>query len=144
MSESKKGLVIFCLGFILAFIYWRLKVFFYYQEGGIPFIREITGLTIHHYHFGVLILTIFLLLYLFYEKNNIFIGLIGFGLGSILDSFTSRLFKADTRVQEIINYQMNFYNTLFIFGIVIIFGVILYLANNIKSEEINVKHERRN
>ena len=144
MRESKKELLFFCLGFILAFIYWRTKVLLYYQRGGVSFLREITGLSIHHYHFGVLILTIFLLLYLFYRRNNLFIGLIGFGLGSILDSFVSRLFSSGTRVQEIINYQMNFYNTLLIFGIVIVLSVIFYLMKDLKSFGINYRDGRKN
>jgi len=142
--NSKKRLIIFCLGFALAFIYWRLKVLFYYQEGGVSFLRRITGLSIHHYHFGILILTLFLLLYLFYKQNNVFIGLIGFGLGSILDSFVSRLFNSGTRIQEIINYQMNFYNTLLIFGIVIVLSVIFYLMKDLKSFGINYRDGRKN
>ena len=110
---------------IVGFIFWRLKVL--YTGGKISFLRAITGLTIHHYHYGLLILTFFLLLYLFYSKKILFVGFIGLGLGSVLDSFMSRLFSANTRAQEIFNYNINFWNTILLFGIVLIFACIFYL-----------------
>jgi hypothetical protein len=127
--DKEKSLIIFCFAFILAFVYWRLKVFITYMDGGISYLRELTGLTIHHYHTGLLILTIALLLYLFYKQNNIILSFLGFGLGTVLDSFMSRLFKAETRIQEIANYNFNFYNTLLFFGVVLVTGVIFYLIN---------------
>ena len=137
MDEPKKRLFVFFLGLIFSFIYWRLRVLFFYSEGSVSIIRAVTGLTIHHYHFGIMILTFFLLLYLFYEQNNLFVGLIGFGLGSILDSFISRLFKSNTRIEEIINYNANFYNTFFVFGIVIVLGLIFYKLGKYKKSKTN-------
>ncbi len=146
MDEPKKRLIVFFLGLILSFIYWRLRVLFFYSGGSVSIIRAVTGLTIHHYHFGIIILTFFLLLYLFYEQNNLFVGLIGFGLGSILDSFISRLFKSNTRIEEIINYNANFYNTFFVFGIVIVLGLIFYLMSKtlkVLEHPIRKKHSQK-
>jgi hypothetical protein len=133
--KRKKELIIFCFGFILALIYWRIRVLFLYQDGKLPILREITGLTIHHYHYGLVILTISLLAYLFYKRNNILFFFIGFGLGSVLDSFMSRLFKSSNRMGEIMNYNYNFLNTIFLFGIVILIGVIFYLLDDKPSSE---------
>ncbi len=127
--DKKESLIIFGFSFILAFVYWRLKVFILYMDGGISYLRGLTDLTIHHYHIGLLILIISLLLYLFYKKNKIILAFLGFGLGTTLDSFMSRLFKAGTRMQEIINYNNNFYNTLLFFGVILATGIIFYLIN---------------
>jgi len=127
MNEKRK-LVIFCLTFVLAFIYWRLRVFFVYNNGAINPIRAATGLEIHHYHFGIMILTISLLFYLFYKQSNITIAFLGFGLGSVLDGFLSGLLESSTRIQEIMNYNFAFYISLLVFEIIIFFSIVLYLV----------------
>jgi hypothetical protein len=100
-----------------------------YDDGSISFLRRTTGLQIHHYHYGIIILAIALLVYLFLSKNRIVVALLGFGLGSILDSFVSGLLVSHNRMQEIINYNMNLWNTIIIFGIVVVLCVIFYLVN---------------
>lgn len=134
--DNKKRLIIFISSFVIALLFWRLRVFLFYNEGNLSFLRAVSGLQIHHYHFGIIILTVALLLYLFYERNNITLALLGFGLGSILDSFIPRLFKSGTRIQEIANYNTNFYNSLVLFSIIIVFCIILYQVKNIKSKKV--------
>jgi hypothetical protein len=139
-----KELIIFCLGLVLAFVYWRLRVLFFYGDGKIPFLRNVTGLTIHHYHLSIVILTFSLLLYLFYSQRGFFVFFIGIGLGGILDSFMSRLFRSFNRVDEIFHYNVNFLNTLLLFLIVMILGLIFCLMKDIKSLWVNVNNGRRN
>ena len=131
---TKKSMLIFCFAFILALIYWRLKVFLFYRNGSLGFLRNITGLKIHHYHIGIIILTISLLLYLFYKKNNMIIAFLGFGLGSVLDGFSSGLFYSNSRIDEINNYNSNLPNSLLIFGIIIVFCIIFYIIRDIKQK----------
>jgi len=130
MSDKKK-LITFSISMLFAIIFWRLIVFF--RKGKISILKEITGLNFHHYTYGIIILTIFLLLYLFYKQNNLIVGFLGFGLGTILDSFISRLFKSGTRAQEIANYNAHLGNSLLLIFIVIFLGWIFYLMSKYKK-----------
>ena len=100
--QQKKNIYIFSLSLFLPLIFYRLVVFF--RAGKVSLLREVTGLNVHHYHYGVLLVTIGILLLLFYKVSLFSICLTGFGLGTILDSFISSLFKSTTRIEEITNY----------------------------------------
>jgi hypothetical protein len=125
--DPKKKLLVFVSFFVLALIYYRLKVYLFFNDGEISFSREITGLTIHHYHYGLIIVLIASLLLIFYKVNGFSVGLIGFGLGSVFDSFVSRLFSVSDRVREISVYNGSFVLTLIIFMDVIFLSCIFYL-----------------
>tara|TARA_Y100000310_G_C20259191_1_gene612831 strand:+ start:117 stop:506 length:390 start_codon:yes stop_codon:yes gene_type:complete len=101
--QQKKNIYIFSLSLFLPLIFYRLVVFF--RAGKVSLLREVTGLNVHHYHYGVLLVSIGILLLLFYEVSLFSIFLTGFGLGAMLDGFISSLFKSTTRTGEIINYQ---------------------------------------
>ena len=126
--DNKNKLLVFSSSMIFAFIFWRLSVFI--KKGEVNVLRAVTGLNIHHYTYGVIILTLALLLYLFYRQDNLIVGFLGFGLGSILDSFMSRLFRGGTRAQEIINYNANLVNSLLLFCVVIVFGIVLCVVSS--------------
>jgi len=132
--NKRESLIVFISSMLFAFIFWRLIVFI--KKGKVNILRELTGLTIHHYHTGLLILTLALLLYLFYKQNKIILAFLGFGLGTVLDSFMSRLFKGGSRAQEIINYNYNFYNTLLFFGVIFIIGLIFYVISGRYKKKI--------
>jgi hypothetical protein len=135
--SNKKNLIIFLITFLIAFFYWRLRVFLKYNDGDLPFLRELTGLTIHHYHYGLIMMILAGLLLIFYKKELWVVGLMGFGMGSVLDSFVSGLVKANTdRVAEITRYSSTLFLTILIFISVIILTIILYLLNkNLKTKE---------
>jgi len=134
--DNKKNLGMFILFFVIAMIFWRLRVLFFYSDGRLPLLRAITGLTIHHYHYGVIFVLIAGLLLIFYKKNYFSIGLMGFGLGSVFDSVVSGLVKTNTvRSVELIEYNQNFLLTIFLFLIVIILSVIFYIfSKSIKTK----------
>ncbi len=136
--DNKKKLMIFVLFFLIALLFWRLRVFLFYRQGNLSFLRDITGLTIHHYHYGIFFILISALFLIFYKRNLFSIGLIGFGFGSVFDSFISSLLKSNTnRVIEIARYNQNFYLTIFLFLIIIMLSVIFYLfSRNIKKSKI--------
>jgi len=135
--DNKKKLIVFCTFFVLALAVWRLRVFFYYNNGGLPLARAATGLNLHHYHYGILLVLITALMLIFYKPNFYSIGIMGFGLGSIFDSVISGLIKPNTvRTVEIARYNSGFLLTLLLFGIVVILSVIFYLSSkNIKIND---------
>jgi len=123
----KKRLLVFIVFFIAAFVFWRLRVLFSYNNGGVPFLRAVTGLTIHHFHFGLIFILIAALLLIFYRVNSFSVGLTGFGLGTAFDSFISRLMSFNSvRANEIASYQGSFIFTLVMFLDIILLVFVFY------------------
>jgi hypothetical protein len=116
---SRKFLFIFSFMFPL-FLY-RLVVVL--REGQVSWLRGVTGYQVHHYHYGVLLVTIGVILLLFYEVNKFSVVVSGFGLGALLDGFISSLFASSSRVEEIVNYTGNFVPTVVLFS-----GVVLLVT----------------
>ena len=140
----KRKLQYFILSLLLALAYWRIHVFLFYNNGEISFIREVTNLTIHHYHYGIILLSLGLLLLLFYKQNKFSIILTGFGLGSILDSFVSRLFPASSRIQEISNYNEALPATILLFTILILLSVLCFISKKrYKSQRLTNSYENK-
>jgi hypothetical protein len=128
--NNKKKLVIFILFFVIALLFWRLRVLFFYSDGNLPFLREVTGLTIHHYHYGIFLILVSALLLIFYKRNLFSIGLMGFGIGSVFDSVISGLIKTNTiRGVEITRYNQSLHLTIFLFFIVIMLSIVFYLIS---------------
>lgn len=128
-ENSRENLRYFTFSLIFTLVYWRIYVFSVYNNGAISFLRQALGLTIHHYHYGIIFLTIAVLMLLFYKTNKFTIILTGFGLGTLLDSFISRLLISNGRIQEIANYNQSLLGTIFIFLIVITLSLIVYELN---------------
>ena len=114
---NKKLLFIF--SFIMPLIFFRIHVFL--NNGKVSILRELTGLKVHHSHYGIILISITIILLLFYKINNLTTFLSGLGVGTMLDSFISSLFPSINRVGEIANYNAALIPTLFLFiGIVFI------------------------
>jgi len=129
--DLKKRLITLISFFIIAFAFWRLDVFFFYNEGDLPFFRAVTGLTFHHYHYGILIILLASLMLVFFKRGFFSIALMGFGLGSVFDSFVSRLFGGSNRVKEISTYNFSFTYTLILFiAVILLFFIFYVLAKN--------------
>ena len=129
--RAKEKLVVFVSLFLIAFIYFRLRVLLFFNGGGVSFIRAVTGLSIHHYHWGLIIILIASLMLIFWKVSFVSVGLMGFGLGSVFDSFVSRLFSfGGNRVLEISKYNYSFGLTCLLFGIIVLLSLIFYLWND--------------
>jgi hypothetical protein len=110
---------LFIIFFFLSLVYYRIGV--YVKNGSVSSLRALTGLKVHHYHYGVLLLTIGVILVLIYGLTKLSSVILGFGLGSTLDGFISSLFSSTNRVEEIINYTNNLVPTTVMFiGIALI------------------------
>ena len=114
----------FILAFSLPLIFYRIVLII--KSGKPAFIRQITGLNFHHYHYGVILVTIGIILILFYKISTPSILITGFGLGSMLDSFISSLMPSFTRTEEVINYFNNFIPTVILFIGVIFIVLVVY------------------
>ena len=126
--ERKRRLIIFLGFFVLSFIYFRLKVFLFYGGVKTPFLREITGLTIHHFHYGLVFILVAALCLIFYRINFFSVGLMGLGIGTVFDSFVSRLFSFNSvRAEELYAYGSSFTFTLFLFVNIILLAIIFYM-----------------
>jgi hypothetical protein len=125
--KLKKRLLVFVSFFVIAFVFWRLRVLTRYSDGQLPFLRAVTGLTFHHFHYGLIFILIAALLLIFYRRNSFSIGLMGFGLGTSLDSFISRLFSfSSVRVREISAYDSSFIATFIMFLDIILLTFVFY------------------
>ncbi len=126
MNKRQKFIVLIS-SLIFSLFYWRLNVFLFYSSGGLSFLRQITGLTIHHYHYGLVFILISSLLLIFYKANIFSVGLMGFGLGSVFDGFASGLMGFNSvRAQEIYVYNQSFLLTLFILFDIILLASVFY------------------
>ncbi len=123
MNKTRR-LLIFCISMLTAFVFWRLIVVL--KKGEISFLREITGLNFHHYTYGILIIFIASLIFIFHKPEKYSIALMGFGLGSSFDGLISRLFSESIRTIEIINYNKAFTPTIFLFIILIMVSWFFY------------------
>jgi len=140
----KRKLQYFVISLLLALTYWRIEVLLFYNNGEISFLREITNLSIHHYHYGILILTAGLLILLFYQQNKFSVILTGFGLGTILDSFVSRLYPASSRIQEIANYNEALPSTILLFVIIILLSILCFISKkSYKSKRLTKSYENK-
>ena len=125
--KSLNKLIVF-LGFLfLALFLWRLEVLLFYSNGGVSFLRALTGLKIHHYHYGLLIVLMSSLLMIFFRNGLFSIGLMGFGLGTVFDSFISGLLESTGRVVEIVNYNNSFIPTTILFFVIALMASIFCL-----------------
>ena len=110
---------------ILAIVFWRASVFL--KGGEVSILREITGLNIHHYTYGIFMIFIAALIFIFYKVEKYSITLMGFGFGSFFDGFISRLSGGSVRAIEIANYNKDFRLTILLFMILGISTTCVYL-----------------
>ena len=126
MSKRIK-LQLFSISLVFASIFWRLWVKLFYDPNTVSILRASTGLNIHHYHYGIIMVLIATFFLMFHKKTNLAIILAGFGFGTYFDGFISRLIRTTPRKIEIINYNQNFIPTTILFTFLILLTIIFYL-----------------
>ena len=124
--NKRTQLQIFILTLIFSLIFWRLWTRLFYNQETTSILRTLTGLNIHHYHYGIILVLIATLFFIFYKKTNLTIALAGFGFGTYFDGFISRLIIKSQRQTEIINYNQNFIPTIIFFTFLIFITLIFY------------------
>ena len=126
---NKKEFIIFILALVLPFIYFRTIGLLLVDKGYTPFTRNLTGLNVHHLHFGILYMVIAALIIILYKKNIFSIALMGIGLSFVLDEFTSTLYIQTIRTEELLVYSQHLFDTIILFLIVIIISLLFYLKS---------------
>ena len=125
--NNKKTLALFSISLIISFTFWRSWTNLLYNETKVSILRQATGLNIHHYHYGILLVLIATLLLIFHKKSSLAIILAGLGFGTYFDGFLSRLFTQTARTVEIFNYNKNFIPTTILFTFLLIITITFYL-----------------
>jgi len=118
--------LIFIIAFIFPHLYYRTLFFIF--AGKIfdkPFLREKTGLKIHHIHYGMILMLFASLYLLFFDKNVYILILLGFGLGLMYDEFIPALYMKSNRKDELAAYKKSLKKTPLLF-IIIILIIILF------------------
>lgn len=136
MREKKRYLFLFVVSLLLSFVFWRLWVLLLLGQDRVGLLRGATGLTFHHYHYGLVLILFAALFLIFFRKNSFSVVLMGLGLGSVFDSFVSRLVKSGTRYEEIFNYHIVFWDTVLLFIVIILLAGFIYRLSE-KYKKIN-------
>ncbi len=128
--DKKRTLIIFSLAFIIPILLFRIFVFLLCAKDFCPIAQNITGLSIHHFHFGMLLLLIAVLLLVFFKKNVYTIGLTGLGLGITLDQFIPSLLLQTERAEEVAVYFDSTIGTIILVCLVLILSFIFYYTKS--------------
>jgi hypothetical protein len=123
--DKKKRLIIFCGAMIFALVFWRLGVFL--KSGDVGSLREISGLNVHHYTYGAIMIFVACLVFIFYRVEKYSLFLAGFGFGSFFDGLASRLITQSIRSLEITRYDSCFGLSVFLFFVLVLFCIDFYL-----------------
>ena len=129
MKVDKQRLLIFSVSFLLPLLYFR-TLFLFLPDDYISPLRRLIGLNLHHFHFGIIILTIATLLLLFYKINTFSVTLSGLGLGLIIDSFFPSLFIETIRENELLVYFQHLPDTLALFAIILVLAMSISTISN--------------
>jgi len=128
MEKGAINILIFLTFFIISLIYWRVYVSLFYKKDNISPLRSKTKLNIHHYHWGIVFMVISFLMILFDYLNSYSIALMGFGVGSTLDSFIYTLFLSHPRKLEIETYNKTLILTIKLFAILaLLIGGLMFI-----------------
>jgi hypothetical protein len=88
---NKTELIVFLVAFILPILYQRGHFFWRAADFKITPLRTLTGLQIHHGHWGILWIFVSSLLMAFTLRNFWTIGLLGLGWGMVIDEIIPHL-----------------------------------------------------
>ena len=125
--HGMKDLLLFLLFLVLPFLYWRSLFFLNRKTFDKPFTRIKTGLQVHHFHYGVVLVAIASLILVISGKNLYSLGFLGTGLGLILDEFMASLQMPGNRPLELEIYQRTLWPTSVLFAAFVLMAVALFL-----------------
>ena len=126
MDALKKRVLLFCVSFAIPIIFFRIAIYFLCSRNGCEFVQSVTGLTVHHFHFGFILLLIGLLLLIFYPKEDRVLIPLGLGVGTIADQFIPSLFLETERAHELALYSQSYVATFILMGIVVALAFGIY------------------
>mgnify|MGYP001577444357 CR=1 FL=1 len=116
---------LFVISLILSILIVRMLVSLFFTERTEVF-RSISGLSFHHFHYGILLLMLSMFFMLFFKETKLIVIFAGVGNGLIIDSFIPSLLLKTDRVNEISAYNAGLFPTL----VLVIVAVIIILFKN--------------
>lgn len=118
-------IIYFIIALLIPPIYYRGLYLLFPKLFYKRFIKEKTGLSIHHIHYGVIYTLIAIVLFLFLDKNIYIIILFGLGMGFMLDEFAPATLIDMKRKDELKIYARAQKATIFLFLAIIIILILL-------------------
>lgn len=119
-------LLIFIIAFIAPVLYWRFLFWLARKKFDKPYTRAKTGLQVHHAHYGIILVLAGTLFILFSVKNLWVIGMIGLGLGLVLDEFVPSLLMPGNRELELDIYKKSLRGTIVLISIIVLVILVLF------------------
>jgi hypothetical protein len=117
--------IVFLIGLLLAFVLSRLGVSLFIDQAKLPFYRKFK-LTLHHFHFGILLITIAIFVLLEKGVTQVTSFLLGLGLGCVWDEMPSSLFMKTKRKDEMESYEKGLFGTVIVFLVFTVITLLLY------------------
>jgi glycosyltransferase involved in cell wall biosynthesis len=121
---EKAELKLFLVSLIIPAIIYRVVISL--SSNTVSPLRTLTGLSFHHLHYGIILLTISLLILLFNKKNKLTFILSGIGFSLTLDSFIPSLLLKTERGMELVAYNRSLLFTVILFIVVILITMVMY------------------
>lgn len=120
-----KDLIYFIVALVIPFLYYRTLSFLNPRMFDKPFLREKTGLKIHHIHYGMILVLLAVFLLIFSGYSRLVIILFGLSIGFMYDEFIPIFIMKSKRKDEMIAYHKSFVPTLVLFLIIVLALIIL-------------------
>ena len=125
-EKMEPEILIFLIAFIAPVLYWRFLFWMARNRFNKPYLRTKTGLQIHHIHYGIILVLAGTLLILFLGKSLWVVGIMGLGLGLILDELVPSLLMPGNRELELEVYKKSLRGTLVLISIIVLAILILF------------------
>ncbi len=135
MKFSKKEKIkteLFIIPLVLSILISRLMVYLFFTQRTEIF-RSISGLSFHHFHYGILLLMSSVIFLIFLKETKFIVALAGIGSGLIIDSFIPSLLLKTERASEISAYNQGLFPTL-----ILLVGVIIIIL----TKNLLIKHSK--
>ncbi|MGV8142827.1 MAG: hypothetical protein ACP5NS_04325 [Candidatus Pacearchaeota archaeon] len=122
-KELKSETHLFIFFFIISILFARILVYTLFTERT-ALLRSVSGLSVHHFHYGILLLILSTVFMIFFKETKLIVSLAGIGCGLTVDSFIPSLLLQTERAQEIIAYNKGIFPTIVL--TIVILSVILF------------------
>ena len=129
-EKMEPEILIFLIAFIAPVLYWRFLFWMARKRFNKPYLRTKTGLQIHHIHYGIILVLAGTLLIFFLGKSLWVVGVMGLGLGLILDEFVPSLLMPGNRELELEIYKKSLRGTAALISIIVLVILILFGLTN--------------
>jgi len=128
---TTRQFILFISGLIVPALYQRLKFIYFHESFYRTELRDMSGLNIHHGHWGALMAFVSMLMLVFGLHNWLSIGLAGFGWGLVLDEIVPMLKMPSSgdRDKELDVYAKSEIGTILLIGAAVTIATLMFLVH---------------